>query len=372
LLLADCTGGSADQSQVFGLPESYEQIHGCHRSHAAAVHIDRTSSLAGPLPDVGVSSMNFACSGARTYSRSYTPGDDYKPGIDFAATPSGLPANHEGQALQLQEFATDHNVTGVSLLIGANDFGYAQVLETCVINWFFSPWWWPNYCSDDPAIEAKLQPGFLNQLSGDIEGAIDNVRLAMSQAGYDDSMYTIFVHTYWSVVPVGSEIRYSQYGYDRQTLGGCGFWNVDANWGEQVARPALNGAVLDAVAAGGHPNVKVVDLSGITRQHELCSDSVGLMEELGYGHWTEAGVVDDTEWITQVRIGPALPDWLNGSPPEYQLQEGGHANYWGQLAMRNCLRQAYNGGAHRSVSCAPAVGGGRNLYGEPELVATPL
>jgi hypothetical protein len=39
--------------------------------------------------------------------------------------------------------------------------------------------------------------------------------------------------------------------------------------------------------------------------------------------------------------------------------------------MRNCLRQAYNGGAHRSVSCAPAPGGGRNAYGEPELTVTP-
>ena len=54
--------------------------------------------------------------------------------------------------------------------------------------------------------------------------------------------------------------------------------------------------------------------------------------------WTSTGAVDKTEWVAQIRtvttiVGP------------YQLQEGSHASYWGQMAMRNCLRQAYNGGA---------------------------
>ena len=38
--------------------------------------------------------------------------------------------------------------------------------------------------------------------------------------------------------------------------------------------------------------------------------------------------------------------------PPYQIQEDGHPSYWGQLALRNCLRQAYNGGLPRAGTSA--------------------
>ena len=50
----------------------------------------------------------------------------------------------------------------------------------------------------------------------------------------------------------------------------------------------------------------------------------------------------------------------------YQLQESGHASYWGQLAMRNCLRQAYNGGAVRGGKCVRSANG-LNAQGEPNM-----
>ena len=37
----------------------------------------------------------------------------------------------------------------------------------------------------------------------------------------------------------------------------------------------------------------------------------------------------------------------------YQLQEDAHPNYWGQLALRNCMRQAYNAGAPRGGHLQP-------------------
>jgi hypothetical protein len=51
--------------------------------------------------------------------------------------------------------------------------------------------------------------------------------------------------------------------------------------------------------------------------------------------------------------------------PPYQLQEDGHADYWGQLGMRNCLRQAYNGGAVRGGTCTR--GTGLDALGEPNM-----
>lgn len=58
-----------------------------------------------------------------------------------------------------------------------------------------------------------------------------------------------------------------------------------------------------------------------------------------------------------------VPD-EHGTP--YQLQEASHASYWGQLAMRNCLRLAYNGGAVRGGSCV-RLANGLNLRGEPQM-----
>src|SRR5688500_5373440 len=86
-----------------------EQIAGCHRSESAAIHIGG-----------GVSSLNLACSGARTYTHG--GGDsDFKPGLDFYLDAEGK----KGQALALQEFAATHNVRAVAVLIGANDYGFA-------------------------------------------------------------------------------------------------------------------------------------------------------------------------------------------------------------------------------------------------------
>ena len=100
-------------------------------------------------------------------------------------------------------------------------------------------------------------------------------------------------------------------------------------------------------------------MSAALNGHRLCEKGVGLLEEVGLTRWTQAGAADRTEWVSQVRtvttiVGP------------YQLQEGIHSSYWGQLAMRNCLRQAYNGGAVRGGRCTST--GGVNAYHEPNMV----
>ena len=88
--------------------------------------------------------------------------------------------------------------------------------------------------------------------------------------------------------------------------------------------------------------------------HRLCENTVGLLEEKGLTSWTQPGAADKSEWFQQIRTSSTI-----GGP--YQLQEDAHANYWGQLAMRNCLRQAYQ--ANRSGKCTST--GGLNSSGEP-------
>ena len=54
--------------------------------------------------------------------------------------------------------------------------------------------------------------------------------------------------------------------------------------------------------------------------------------------------MDETEWINQIRTVTTI-----GSSP-YYIQESLHPNYWGQLALRSCLRQAYDNCAVRGGS----------------------
>ena len=121
----------------------------------------------------------------------------------------------------------------------------------------------------------------------------------------------------------------------------------------------MNNSVKNGAAAAGLPNVVTLDLVDSLVGRRLCESGVGLLEETGTASWQSAGAVDRSEWVAQIRtvttiVGP------------YQLQESGHASYWGQLAMRNCLRQAYNGGAVRGGKCVRSANG-LNAQGEPNM-----
>jgi hypothetical protein len=320
-----------------------EQIPGCHRSKSAEVY------LGG-----GVSGMNLACSGARTYTQ--TPGSgDFKPGLDFYSDSYG----RKGQALMLQEFAATHNVKAVTVLIGANNFGFADIVQTCITNFLLSPSWWPNYCYDDSNVASYFTPSYVATTTANIAGAILNVRQAMLNAGYADGAYKIIVQTYSSPVPYGSGFRYPESGYTRQTVGGCGFWNRDADWANNTAVPTINGAVKNGAAQTGLANYVVMDAQSALNGRRLCENTVGLLEEKGLASWQSRGAVDKTEWVSQVRTTTTLF-------PPYQLQEDLHPSYWGQLALRNCLRQAYNGGAVRGGTCRIAAKG-LNGLGEPRM-----
>jgi hypothetical protein len=320
-----------------------EQIPGCHRSESAAIHIGG-----------GVNSLNLSCSGARTYTHGGGD-DDFKPGLDFSNDPS----NGKGQALMLQEFAATHNVKMVAVLIGANDYGFADILQACFLDWYTSPSWWPNYCRDDSDIASRFTSTNIAAKTDTIRVALLNVRQAMANAGYADSSYTMMVHTYWSPIPNGAGNRYPQTGYTRQTIGGCGMWNSDADWANNTVVPTFNNSVRNAATQTGLANIRILDLTSSLVGRRLCENTVGLLEESGVASWTSNGAVDKTEWVNQLRTSSTI-----GSP--YEIQESVHANYWGQLAMRNCMRLAYNGGAPRSGNCVRS-NKGLNTFGEPKM-----
>lgn len=316
-----------------------EQIPGCHRSKAAAAHIGG-----------GVMSLNLACSGARTYTQT---GSNFKPGLDWYDGPAG-----KSQVLMLRDFAATNNVEAVAVMIGANNFGFADIVQQCVVNWLTSPSIWKNYCYDDSSMASRFTNPAVEARTNEIAGAIANVGAAMAQAGYAPTDYKVIVTTYWSPIPRGSEIRYPESGWTRQNIGGCGVWNRDADWANDTVVAKMNQAVVNGAARSGVSNYVVLDLSRSLHGRRLCEKGVGLLEERGIPTWQGSGAVDQTEWVSQIRtvttiFGP------------YQLQEGLHASYWGQMAMRNCLRLAYNSGNVRGGLCTRAANGLTN--GEPRM-----
>lgn len=343
------TNASASRVDALGSTAYYdtptgEAIPGCHRSKAAQAHIGG-----------GVASANLACSGAKTTTGGTASGSDFKPGIDFYADASG----RVGQARALQSYAATRNVRAVVLMIGANNYGFADILQRCITNFLTSPTWFKNYCYDDSSISSRFTSTRIATETANVRGAFQNVATAMANAGYSPGQYKIIAQTYWSPLPRGAGIRYRESGFTRQNIGGCGVWNRDADWANDTVVRTFNDTVRNAVAQSGLTNVVTLDLQDALVGRRLCETGVGLLEEVGLSSWLSPGAVDRTEWVSQVRTVTTITG-------PYQLQEGSHASYWGQMAMRNCLRLAYNNGAVRGGKCTIA-GPGLNARGEPNM-----
>ncbi len=343
------TNGSSSNTDALGSTAYYdnatntgEVINRCHRSKAAEIIIGG-----------GINSKNLACSGAKVATFTDSDGN-FKPGLDFYSS-----GTSQGQALMLQNFAASNNVKMVNLSIGGNDFNFASIVQTCVTNFLTSPSWWPNYCNDDSSVTSNFTSANVTAKTTAIKNAILNIRNAMTNAGYSTSQYAIVVQDYMSPVPTSSGIRYSQSGYTRQSTGGCGFWNNDANWANNTALPTINNAVKNAAAQTGLSNVKIMELQTTFNGRRLCENTVGLLEEKGLANWTVSGAVDQTEWIEQIRT-------LSTVFGDYFVQESLHPNYWGEKALRNCVRQAYNAGVPKGGTCA-RTSNGLNANGEPNM-----
>jgi hypothetical protein len=332
---ADALGAHAYHDNASG---TAEVIPKCHRSRSAEAYIGG-----------GVGGLNLACSGARTTTSN---GDDFKPGLDFYDDGAG----HLGQAKLLQQFAVSHNVKQVVVSIGGNDFNFASIVTSCVTDFLTSPSWYPDYCKDDSSVVANFTSANVTAVRARIATGFQNVRTAMRNAGYADGGWTLLVQTYPSPIPVGSGFRYGQSGYTRQSVGGCGFWNADADWANSTALVTINNTVRAAIAQSGLTNTRLLELQSAFNGRRLCEKTVGLYEEVGLTSWTQPTAVDETEWINQIRTVTTVDS-------NYYIQESLHPNYWAQLAVRSCVRQSYL--QNRGGTCT--ISGTGLVNGEPRM-----
>jgi hypothetical protein len=320
-----------------------ELIPGCHRSQSAEVYIGVT----------GVNADNLACSGAKT--SSYKVGSVFKPGLDFFNS-----GGYEGQALMLEKFAATHNVTLVPISIGGNNFNFAAIVQGCV-EYFVGG---KEACAERKFVTENFLPGNIEKQQVAIKGAILNVAEAMKKAGYSPTQYTILVQNYPSPIPGGSELRYPETVAERQEVGGCGLYGSDATAANRLMIADINTTEFEAAAEAKLSNLKTMSVASAFNGRRLCEKGVGLLEEQGFSSWKEPGAVNKTEWISMIRTPLVAPF----SSPPYELQEDLHPNYWGQMALRNCLTQAYNGGKSVLGGTCTIKEEGLNASGEPQML----
>jgi hypothetical protein len=322
-----------------------ETIPGCHRS----------KSFEGAIGG-GVAGKDLACSGAKTSTTPYSSGSDFKPGLDFYDDGAG----HIGQAKALQSYAGTHNVNLVVISIGGNDYRFADIVQDCVEDFLLSPSWWPDYCKDDSIVTSQMTASNVTAKTTAIKNAILNINTAMANAGYSSSQFSLLVQTYPSPIPNGSGFRYSQSGYTRQSTGGCGFWNADADYANGTLLPTIDNSVLNAAAQTGLPNVTTMELRSAFNGRRLCENTVSRVDASGYSSWKAPGALDHIEWFQGIRTVTTI-----GS--DYYIQESLHPDYLAQLALRSCVRQAYNGGTPRGGTCRISATG-KNSLGEPNML----
>jgi hypothetical protein len=352
-----------------------EAIPLCHRSKSAEIFIGGS-----------VRSKNLACSGARSFSFGEyhsLEANEFKPGLDFEYVLQGnklrFDKDHkkppetlgigtrcpikvcEGQALQLQGWAKTHDVKMIVVSIGGNNFNFGPVLGECYKDYDLKKGIKENYyCSEEKSVTKNFgEPNVKTQEALILEG-LRNVGRAMLTDGYQKNQFTILVQDYPSIVANEEfregprAFRYPQRSLGqnlRQNVGGCGFWTKDAAWADKTAGGTIDATVFkaaNALAAEGY-TVRKMQLEEAFDGRRLCETGLQLVGETNVPTWEAKGAVNESEWVNQLRV-------FTAGTAFYQ-QEGVHPNYWGQLALRNCVRQAYNNGSPTGGTCKFAAPG---------------
>ena len=143
--------------------------------------------------------------------------------------------------------------------------------------------------------------------------------------------------------------------------------DVDADWAVGTVLPIINETVMEAAleAKIWAPELRIVhmDNSQAFKGHELCNkavfrvNSINSEDRKGVKDWRRQGASDKSEWMKEIDISNLSAATKN---------ESFHPGYWGQLGLRNCLRQLWNDGdIVNGGRCEPASG--LNGYGEPNM-----
>ncbi len=323
---------------------------GCHRSKSAEVHIGggRLASTSRVL--------------GRARPRA-TQRRQLQAGHRLLQRRRG----NKGQALALQDVRgdPDQDIKAVVVLIGANDYGFADIVADL-----------RDGLADVAVVVEELLPGRLEHHRDvhaieNIDKITNNVRPRSTASSEGDERRRLHRAQDRRSSPRRARRRIPQAArlpLPAQT----GFTPPDASVGAACVEQGRRlGARHRRQHAQQHdpqrrqracPNVKVLNMDARARSPAAsCARTPsGCWRRRTSRPGQSPGAVDKSEWVHQIRT-------LDDALPPYQLQEDAHPNYWGQLALRNCFRQALQrgGGARLDVLAWPP---GSTRSGEPNMI----
>lgn len=297
-----------DASIVYG----WSYSDGCNRSDSAETHSSNTNEV----------QVNLACSGAETKNIYREPYKGEAP-----------------QADQLFPVAQRYDVKLIAVSIGGNDLGFGDIIEACITAFRKNA----KPCNEE---QQKIVIGKLASTRHNVVTAVNAIKQVMTRAGYDTGDYKLVLQSAPSPLPMGDEIRYGENG-ERTLVGGCPFWNADADW----ARGKLVGEISTLLkSAADEAAVGFLDLQNAFNGKEVCSKSSRLVDSDN----PPSEIL--SEWVRFAQTGK-----LQG-----QRQESLHPNYYGQNALGRCLF-LYDELAYDRAACTNTRGAG------PErMVLTPI
>jgi hypothetical protein len=291
---SECDGwGNCDYEpeRIYGASER----SGCHRSDVAPI---------ASAPVAVGERVNLACSGAKAANL-------------WPAAMGGL--SHFGeppQADALAAMAARDDVRMIVATVGANDVGFGALVAGCALEWARSSEDDPAFCRD--SAQADLDAA-LPAMARRVRRALAGVRATMAEAGYKRPDYRLVVMGYASPLPPGRWIRYREEGWSRLNLGGCPFWDADADWAAGEATGSIDAALRSAAAAAG---AEYLDVRHALDGHQLCDSR---SRRVG----PEGPTPESAEWVRRLAF-------VQGSS-----RESLHPNAYGQRALGACIGLLY-------------------------------
>jgi lysophospholipase L1-like esterase len=264
----------------------------CHRSARAYI-------LVAPIAGVD-RRTNLGCSGATTANLALNGTSRY------------------GEASQIQRLRTlaqTSRLRVVTVTIGANDVGFADLALDCIKAYFLLG---PR-CQD---VWATRIPAGLAAAAPRIRSNLAEIRTVMRGAGYADSDYQLVLMSYTS--PITEDNRY----VFTRAFEGCPFRLDDSQWARDSVVPGFTSMMGTVAAQAG---VRFLDMGPSLRGREVCA----------------RGITHSQEWARGIQIDVA--QILNGLGPNL-VQQSLHPNALGHAQFGRCLA-AFTAQASSSARC---------------------
>jgi hypothetical protein len=196
-------------------------------------------------------------------------------------------------------------------------------------------------CSQDPAVTRAFSRDRVAAVGAAIATSLRSIAAALTRGGHAAGTYRILALTYPAPLPPADGLRYLQTLHARYLEGGCPFLNADATWAATNALTAINDAVELGVRRSRVRKAAVLDLSEAFDGHRFCERGVRQLEGTGLSSWRAPGASGRLEWVNGLTAAPG------------RLADSVYPNYWGMLAMRDCVRLALQRPRHTGSHCVP-------------------